>query len=338
MISDPDPDDNDDAALTPASPYDPAEMPEADLWFLPGPPGDAEPPWPVRAAADRAADWAAAEAAAGPQLLRAAEQLARLDERLAHHGAGALHHLVLGEVAALLRHDGHWLTPERIALYRMLRLAGGEEARLLGRADWAVRRLLGTIRPEADWAVFLAEHDRAGDAPGAAPWAPALPRAHALTRAAALFHHLHRDALADSAVLEPAVAAMCLGRNWRFLPLVSGGGRAMGGGSDPVRALSAWADGAAQGAAAALLQLDRLRAWHGRASETLADLSGRTPPALIGAFLKHPVLSVQMAATETGASAPACLRNITLFADRGLVRETTGQGRYRFWTIAGPGG
>ena len=38
---------------------------------------------------------------------------------------------------------GVWLGPEKTALYRAPRLAGADEAQVLARASWAVRRLLG---------------------------------------------------------------------------------------------------------------------------------------------------------------------------------------------------
>lgn len=39
-----------------------------------------------------------------------------------------------------------------------------------------------------------------------------------------------------------------------------------------------------------------------------------------------------MAAALTGASTASVQRNLTLMQGRGLLREVTGQGRYRVWT------
>lgn len=42
-----------------------------------------------------------------------------------------------------------------------------------------------------------------------------------------------------------------------------------------------------------------------------------------------------MAEALTGKSRAAVQRNLTLFQARGLVREVTGQGRFRFWKAVG---
>ena len=43
------------------------------------------------------------------------------------------------------------------------------------------------------------------------------------------------------------------------------------------------------------------------------------------------MLGAAQAETETGASRAAVLRNLDLLEARGLVREVTGQGRFRVW-------
>ena len=70
--------------------------PEADLWFLPGPPED-EPDFPIpgpQAEPDEGAilvDWAKAEAHHAAKLARVAGQLGALDERLRRAAAGWPH-------------------------------------------------------------------------------------------------------------------------------------------------------------------------------------------------------------------------------------------------------
>ena len=100
----------------------------------------------------------------------------------------------------------------------------------------------------------------------------------------------------------------------------------------PDRRLSGWIAGAHQSVLAALLHLDRLRRWQQRATEATADLSGRTPALLIAALARLPMLSAPVAEAETGASRAAVQRNLDQLRTRGLVREITGQGRYRVWT------
>jgi Fic family protein len=44
-----------------------------------------------------------------------------------------------------------------------------------------------------------------------------------------------------------------------------------------------------------------------------------------------PVVSAPMAETLTGASRAAVQRNLAWMETRGLIREVTGQGRFRIW-------
>jgi DNA-binding IclR family transcriptional regulator len=44
------------------------------------------------------------------------------------------------------------------------------------------------------------------------------------------------------------------------------------------------------------------------------------------------MVSAALAETATGASRAAVQRNLALLQQRGLIREVTGQGRYRLWT------
>lgn len=81
------------------------------------------------------------------------------------------------------------------------------------------------------------------------------------------------------------------------------------------------------------MSLDRLQRWHVRAEAETADLSGRTPRLLIAGLLRHPMAAVPQLVAETGASRPAVLRNLAILERRGLVREVTGQGRYRVWAV-----
>jgi Fic family protein len=97
------------------------------------------------------------------------------------------------------------------------------------------------------------------------------------------------------------------------------------------RRLSAWTLGAHRAVLAALMTLDRLAAWRQRAEAETADLWGRTPRALIAALSAHPMLAAPQAEAETLSSRAAVQRNLDLLASRGLIREVTGQGRFRVW-------
>ncbi len=65
----------------------------------------------------------------------------------------------------------------------------------------------------------------------------------------------------------------------------------------------------------------------------MAQLSGRTPVALRKVLTEWPLTSAPMAEALTGASRAAVQRNLIRLEERGLIREMTGQGRFRMWRI-----
>lgn len=315
---------------------------EDDLWFLPGPPEDQAPtdlPWataPVEPTADPAA-WAKAERALARPLANAAQALGRLEGHLAHAPQGALDRLILEEIAGLLRLEGIWVGPERLALYRVGRLPRPEEAADLARADWAVRRRTGGPDPLKDLPGFLGARDGPETAAKATRWQDgltALPACHPLTRAG-FAHHLWRSLARESLsdLLEPlGLAARTL--KTPHLALAAGGRAALVRSGNARGQLEAWLEAVTQGAHAAALTLNRLTDWRTRAAEKTGILSGRTPPHLIAALTTFPILSVESAAKATGSSPAACTRTLARFETMGLVREMTGQARFRFWEAA----
>ena len=351
--------------------YD-AEASEADLWFLPGEPLDTDPtvmplPRSDTVQVPGADVWQAAENRLGRGLAQAAAETARLDEAVKAWGAvpggdGIAHRLALLDVAGLSWAEGQRLPVERLALYGELRLSASDaDHRDLALADWARTRLLGSrdpfqpeeflgrVRVEEDG---LGEIDAIGDT-GQRPvgeefralsqrWLDMVQSAdlHPITRSAFAYHLWRGLGLSGfEGVIEPSViAAKVAAANQThlpFLPLALSGVQGLMAGGAPPRKLELWYDGIANTARAARLELDRLAAWHRRATDSIADLSGKTPRALIAALIATPVLSAQAAEAHTGTSRAAVQRNMVLFTGRGLVREITGQERYRFWGVAG---
>lgn len=345
------------------SPYDSDPLPEEDLWFLPGPGSDAaptDPPWPVAPRRDSLGPgaWRSAEAEEYRALLRAAQAVALFAERLRAAPEGLAGRLALMSVSAALRGEGIWLGPEQIALYRALRLGAGDMARDLARAAWAVRRLEAGAAPQEGLRAFLGRSDVPDPqtAPGddrpvggeldaaGRDWAAGLALlsdCHAMTRAAFGFASWRAGGLTPwEDLLEATVAAQVVGAEGLapFLPL-SDGARferhdLTAGAAGAGARLAAFYAAAEAGALRAAMELARMRSWRDRACAATADLSGRTPPLLIGALLRYPALSAELAAQEAGVSRASARRNLNLFADRGLIREITGQDRYRFWTAA----
>lgn len=333
----------------------------------------ASPPWPVSQSEQGfdPAQWLAAEAGQYRALLRAVQALARFGERLRAGPEGMAERFALGTVSALLRGDGIWLGADQIALYRALRIAGDDTAQDLARASWAVRRLSGgsgdgggdADGPLDGLRAFLGRRvvshpqqpigqerpvgDELDELSG--KWLAdlgGLKDAHPLTRAAfgfALWRALAITPLDQR--LEPGIGALMIGAagQARFLALTQGrlfgagvGETGAGGGAGAVAVRLAEFYGAAEaGARAALSEMDRLSKWQARAQQSVAGHSGRTPGLLVPLFLRFPVVSVSvaLAAQRSGCSRVAVSRNLRLLDHLGLIREVTGQSRYRFWTV-----
>ncbi|MEE9387807.1 MAG: helix-turn-helix domain-containing protein, partial [Paracoccaceae bacterium] len=252
--------------------------------------------------------------------------------------------------------------------HRDLALADWARTRLLGSRDpFQPEEFLGRVRVEEDG---LGEIDAIGDT-GQRPvgeefralsqrWLDMVQSAdlHPITRSAFAYHLWRGLGLSGfDGVIEPSVIAARIAAappgtasppgaantqknvtdqvHLPFLPLALSGVQGLMAGGVPDRKLDLWYKGVTNSARAARLELDRLAAWRRRSTDSIADLSGKTPRALIAALIATPVLSAQAAEAHTGASRAAVQRNLALFTGRGLVREITGQERYRFWGVAG---
>ncbi|MFV0245262.1 MAG: hypothetical protein ACK5IB_09620 [Qingshengfaniella sp.] len=353
----------------PRSLYDPPEEGPEDLWFLPpeDPAGLFDLPWQTDEGSPGIApphpeDWQAAEARHAVALARAAAAFGALDERLRRDGTGLLRRLARQEAADLGWHLGDRVPADRLNLYLMLRLPGaGDDPQALARAAWAVRRLEARAQPQArdlaNLAGFLSREVQADPAATdlvdrplggefsalAAEWQADLSAPgglHPITRAALGWGGWRRLGLSgESAMIEGAVAAARIGAvegrgGLPFLPLGAGGGQALRAFGPPDRALPLWYAGVTEALQSCLMLCDRVADWLVRAGEGTADLSGRTPPLIIGFLAGWPLVSAPMLEKLTGASRAAVQRNLILFQQRGLVRELTGQDRFRFWAAA----
>ena len=81
----------------------------------------------------------------------------------------------------------------------------------------------------------------------------------------------------------------------------------------------------------AMRHLDDIETWSARAEAEMTPLSGKTPPALRAVLTEWPLVSAPMAEALTGASRAAVQRNLAWMEARDLIRELTGQGRFRMW-------
>ncbi|WP_171212417.1 MULTISPECIES: helix-turn-helix domain-containing protein [unclassified Ruegeria] len=349
--------DEDDTTLGPPSIYDADPSEEDDLWFLPDD-GDGEVeedfllPGPK---ADRRLlfdprDWRAAQAELSFELADLAATFGALDERLRAGPTGWTHRLALMDVSDLGWWTGDRISVDRLALWTGLRIgATGDDVQALFRAGWAVRRLTSGAGPsEGGWASGLTAFlDRLAQGIEEVPEAVAdlaevmenAEGLHPVTQAAIGFHAWRALSQRVGQDTEAAIIAArhgaTMGRGGAmFMPLALSGPGALRGVGATDEKLSAWINGAGQAVLAGLLHLDRVNAWEDRARDAIHDLSGRTPPLLIDVLRSWPMVSAPLAQELTQASRAAVQRNIDRFTDRGLIREVTGQGRYRVWTAA----
>lgn len=328
------------------------EASERDLWFLSGPmdgePDDL-PPGPRADPRETSilADWAKAEAGLAARLAWVAGRLGALDERLRRGPEGWLHRLALIEAADLSWFIGDRVSLDRLTLWISMRLSGAQgDTGALARVGWAVRRLTGGPGPEVGLAEFLDRRDPENIAEDAERFADradgwldlmtAARDLHPITRACMGFHlwslaglGQHGDRM-EAAVTAGRIA-LSEGRGAIFAPLAMGGAGGLRAGGPPTERLARWLDGMDNATLTAMRRLDDIEAWSTRATTAIAPLSGRTPPALCSALAEWPMVSAPMAETLTNASRAAVQRNLAWMEAKGLIREVTGQGRFRMW-------
>lgn len=294
--------------------------------------------------------WRTAEATLAVPLAQVAAKLGALDERLRRAPEGWRHRLALIEASGLSWLGTERISAERLSLWRAMRLSGvQEDNRALARADWACRRLTAGPMPDVTSAEsvmdFLGRQDPtepdhvlrpSGEPIGdhLAAWCEEMDRArdlHPISRAVfghflwgptGLLAHVTGSEM-EAAVLAARLAVNELIGGALFLPLAGGGLSGLRRVGNPEERLRRFLAGAGAAVLATLRHLDQLEAWQGR--------SGRTPKRLVEVLSEWPLVSAPMAEQHTGSSRAAVQRNLNEFTALGLIREVTGQGRYRVW-------
>ena len=245
---------------------------------------------------------------------------------------------------------GDRVGPDRLALWISMRLSGvQDDTGALARVGRAVRRLSGGPGPEVALSAVLDRRDPEilGDeaepfADRAGGWLDLMAEAadlHPITRACMGFHLWSLAGLGQQGDrMEPIVTAARIiaseGKGAVFAPLAMGGTGGLRAGGPPTERLARWLEGLETACLAAMRHLDNIVAWSARAEAEMTALSGKTPPALRAVLSEWPLVSASMAEALTGASRAAVQRNLAWMETRGLIREVTGQGRYRMWRIS----
>ena len=330
-------------------------MKEKRYWFLPGPMEDEPdylPPGPRAELRETEVldDWRKAEAGHAARLARVAGRVGALDDRLKRGPEGWRQRLALIEAADLGWFVGDRIGPDRLALWISMRISSlQDDTAALARVGWAVRRLTGGPDPEVDLSAFLDRRDPENMADEAEPfadragsWLDMMAQAavfHPITRACMGFHLWSLAGLGqqgdrmEAAVTAARIAASeCNGAV--FAPLATGGAGGLRAGGPPAERLGRWLDGMEMACLTAMRYLDDIEAWAARAEAEMTPLSGKTPPSLRAVLAGWPLVSAPMAEALTGASRAAVQRNLAWMEARGLIREVTGQGRYRMWRAA----
>ena len=237
---------------------------------------------------------------------------------------------------------------DRLALWISMRLScAQDDPNALARIGWAVRRLTGGPGPKIDLAAFLDRRDpenieeiaeRFEDRAGG--WLDVMTAAeglHPITRSCMGFHLWSLAGLGQlgdqiEATVTAARIAASDGNGAVFAPLAMGGAGGLRASGLPSERLARWLDGMNSAVLAAMRNLDEIESWDARAENSMLQLSGRTPKALRSMLVEWPLISARMAETLTGVSRAAVQRNLTWMEEQGLIREMTGQRRFRVWS------
>lgn len=328
-------------------PYDPDPDAQDDLWFLPAPndnPGDPPPSEPFDPPLIDPAAWRAAQGVLAAELAQVALRMGLLTARLGGAGEGLRQRLALQEVADLSWWAGDRIGADRLSLWIGLHQgAAGTETLALARSAWAMRRLTGGAMPgEGGWidgsAAFLGR-EKTADVADLAQTMEGLVGLHPVVQAAVLFQTWRLLGQGPVNDLEAAVMAARHGAMMvpaatgaaPFMPIAMGGYAALVAQGTPEHRLAGWLTGVDLSLRAALSLCDRVMAWDARARQALADLQGSTPLRLLACLARWPMITAPLAEAETRASRAAVQRNLSVLLERGLIREVTGQGRYRVW-------
>lgn len=323
---------------------------DEDLWFMPPQEAleddDLAPlPRAKKASLFPYAEWRAAEGELTSELAALAFDFGRLEERFSRMGEGARRRLALQEVSSLGWWMGDRIASDRLSLWMSLQIgATGDDAPAFARGGWAVRRLTSGAPPvgidrATNFASLLGQGETVTPTERIMDACEALePLAtlHPFVQSVVLFHFWRSNDPSPARDIEAAVLASRLAGSiagqGSFLPLSLAGFSGLTASGEPRKRLSAYLAGAHQAVLASLLRLDRLADWVAKAEASTANLSGRTPPLLVKLLADWPSVSAPMAEQATGASRAAVQRNLDILTERGLIRELTGQGRYRVWT------
>lgn len=262
--------------------------------------------------------------------------------------------LALIEAEAIVIAEGGRIRRELIGRDMMGRATAPDMHADLGRARWALRRL--PLRPAAPHELrdFLGLHETEGNAeyPEHARLRPIGPEfdaaehefhagmgevsgCHPITQAAFGFRLWQLAGLSPVGIIaEPAVAASRIAaqenRQIGFAPLASTRG-VWGAGGNAQDRLSRWINATRNGAMAAQMIVRRIDEWAEQTKTVVAHWKGDTPLRIVDVLRTRPLLGTEDVASHCNVSRDSAERQLARMLDNGLIREVTGQGRFRLW-------
>ena len=162
---------------------------------------------------------------------------------------------------------------------------------------------------------------------------------HPITRACMGFHlwslaGLEQQGDRVEAAVTAARIAASEGNGAIFAPLAMGRAGGLRASGPSAERLKQWLEGMQTAILMAMRRLDDIQSWSAKAKAEMSTLSGKTPPVLSALLTEWPLVSAPMAEMWIGASRATAQRNLAWMEAKGLIREVTGQGRFRMWSIA----
>jgi hypothetical protein len=160
---------------------------------------------------------------------------------------------------------------------------------------------------------------------------------HPVTRSAlAFFMWQAIEVTGRSSLYEGAVVAQKLGRYSErnflgFLPLASAGHPVFQRVGTIEERLARWIKGATNASLRCLLEIERVEDWYERASPVVESKRGTNLALTRQLFVDYPMISSELMTERLGVSHATAMRLIESFTTAGLVKEVTGNSRFRLW-------
>jgi hypothetical protein len=316
-------------------------MNDDDLWFLP-PDFEVQDDKPRRVALAQKKDhWSEAQS----QYSRELSDLSFLQgqyEAFSFKNSGVRNRIALRCLSQILWWAGIYIPVERIILWKELQLTpNADEQTAYDSAAWAQTRLLGFSKP-ADASLsqvirVIIDQDTGNDFELPSPLIELehCTQLTSITQAASvlkLWRQCH-DASLRTDVLAATLAAIIGARTPGFvMPIGLSGVLALRSSGAEDQYLGQWIQGLTQDYQTALAWIDRHDVWQRNAVKCCADQRGDTPLRVVQFAAEQGYVTVASVQSSLAIGRATAQRQLDWLQRRNVLREITGQDRYRIWT------